>query len=270
MNPALDAPPSALRIAMARAALELRLYARTRQQVIFSFLYPIVMLVIFGSVFHNTRVAGGVTYTQYFVAGIAATGIMLSSFQAIGIRIAMERESGELSRLEALATPPTSYFAGKAAQVVVGTALQLLLLLLVARYAFDVPLPGDAGRWLTFAWVAVLGSLAGTVLGVAVSLLPRNGASADTVIAPIALVLQFFSGVFFVYSRLPSWMQHVAALFPLKWLTQGMRSVFLPDVAARAEVGGGWQHGPTALVLAAWVVLGVLVCARRFRWRRAN
>jgi ABC-2 type transport system permease protein len=87
-------------------------------------------------------------------------------------------------------------------------------------------------------------------------------------IAAFAIVLQFFSGVFFVFSELPSWMQEVAAVFPLKWLVQGMRSVFLPDAAAAVEPAGSWEHGTTALVLAAWVIIGLVVCARAFRWRR--
>jgi ABC-2 type transport system permease protein len=264
------AVPSVLTITRARAAVELRLFFRDRQQVIFSFLYPVIMMVIFGSVFRHDTVRGHVTYTQYFVSGIAATGIILSTFQALGTRIAAEREAGELARLQALGTPPLAYFGGKAAQVLATVTLQLAGVLVVAHYGFAVPLPHDAAHWATFAWIALLGTLAGTVLGVAVSLLPRDGRSADTVIASVALVLQFFSGVFFVYANLPGWMRQVAALFPLKWLTQGMRSVFLPDAAAHAEVAGGWEHGRTALVLAAWVVIGAVFCARRFRWRRAT
>ncbi|ONH29860.1 ABC transporter permease [Pseudofrankia asymbiotica] len=266
----VTAPPSAARIARARAALELRLYVRARQAMVFSFLYPIIMLVIFGSISIDDTVAGDVTYVQYFTAGIAATGIILNTFQQLGIRIANERDAGELARLQALGTPAISYLAGKAAQVLVTTASQLAILVVVARYAFDVPFPVDAAHWMTFVWVALLGTLAGTVLGFAVSLLPKSAKNADTVIVPIALVLQFFSGVFFVYSDLPGWMQTIASVFPLKWLTQGMRSVFLPDAAASAEVAGGWEHGRTVLVLAAWIVVGIAVCARSFRWRRVS
>jgi ABC-2 type transport system permease protein len=259
-----------MRIGRARAKVELLLFFREPAQVIFSFAYPVLMMLIFASVFRNDTVAGDVTYKQYFLSGIAATGIMLASFQALGIRIALERDQGELARLQALGTPPSAYFLGKATQVLATTLLQLVALLLVARFAFDVPMPIDTAHWLTFAWVAVLGSLAGTVLGIAVSLLPRRGRSADTIVATIALILQFFSGVFFVYSRLPPWMRDVAAVFPLKWLTQGMRSAFLPDAAKRAEVSGSWQHGWTAAVLIAWIVVGVVVCARSFRWRSSN
>ena len=58
----------------------------------------------------------------------------------------------------------------------------------------------------------------------------------------------------------------MASVFPLRWLAQGVRSVFLPDSAARLEAGS-WQHGLVALVLLAWIAGGLVVCARTFRWR---
>lgn len=267
---ARPAPPSAARIALRRVRLELRLFFRERQQVVFSFAYPVVMMVVFGSVLGGDVLPGDVPFPQYFLAGIAATGIMLSSFQAIGTSIAMEREAGQLERLQLLGTPPVAYFAGKAGQVLVTTAAQLAILLPVAHYGYDVPLPSEPSKWLTFAWVAALGCLAGTVLGIAVSALRGSASSVQTGISAFAVVLQFFSGVFFAFPELPSWMQQVAALLPLKWLTQGMRSVFLPDEAAVAEVAGSWEHGRTALVLVAWVIIGVVVCVRTFRWRRVD
>jgi ABC-2 type transport system permease protein len=262
------APPSALRIALARVRLEVRLFARERQQVVFSFAYPVVMLVIFASVLGSDERPGGIPFTQYFLAGIAATGIMLTSFQAVATSIAAEREAGLLERLQLLGTPAAAYFGGKAGQVLVTTALQLAVLLPVARYGYDVPMPVDLAHWLTFLWVAALGALAGTVLGIAVSVLPGSASAVNTTVSAFAIVLQFFSGVFFGFLELPGWMQQVAAVFPLKWLTQGMRSAFLPEQAGAFEVAGGWEHGRTVLVLLAWVIIGAVVCVRTFRWRR--
>jgi ABC-2 type transport system permease protein len=264
------APPSAARIGVSRVGLELRLFFRERQQVVFSFAYPIVMLVIFASIMGDEDRPGGIPFAQYFLAGIAATGIMLTSFQAVGTAVAHERESGQLERLQLLGTPPVAYFAGKAGQVLVTAALQLALLLPVARYGFDVPMPPDLAHWGTFLWVAALGALSGTVLGIAAAALPGSATATNTAITALAIVLQFFSGVFFGFLELPGWMQQAAALFPLKWLTQGMRSAFLPDDAGAFEIAGGWEHGRIALVLAAWVIIGVMVCARTFRWRRGE
>lgn len=267
---ARPAPPSTARIALARVWLELRLFARERQQVVFAFAYPVVMMVIFSAILGSDERPGDIPFAQYFLAGIAATGIMLVSFQAVGTSVAAERETGQLERLQLLGTPPVAYFAGKAGQVLVTATLQLALLLPVARYGYDVPMPVDVGHWLTFAWVAALGALAGTVLGIAVSALPGSAASTNTAVSAFAIVLQFLSGVFFAFPELPGWMQQVAAVFPLKWLTQGMRSAFLPEGAGAFEIAGGWEHGRTALVLAAWVIIGAVVCVRTFRWRRSS
>lgn len=264
------APAAWLRIARARIALEITLFRREPQQIVFSLAYPVLMMVIFGSVFGERTIRGGVTFPQYFLSGIAATGIMLTSFQSVAIGIAQERDIGLLPRLRLLGTPPISYFVGKAGLVLVTTVAQLAVLLLVASTAFDVPMPTDPGRWLTFAWVSIAGALAGTVLGVAVASAVSSAAAAVSGVTAFAVVLQFFSGVFFVFSELPEWMQQLASVFPLRWMTLGMRSVFLPDEAAAAEVGGGWQHPQTAAVLLGWVVIGVYLCHRKFRWSNTD
>ena len=267
---ARPAPPSAATIGLARIGLELRLFARDPGQIVFSFAYPVIMLVIFGSVFGGEEVLPGVDFRQYFLAGIAATGVMLTSFQAVGTAITEERERGDLARLQTLGTPALAYGIGKAGQVVVTTVAQLAVLLAVAALAYDVPLPTEPGRWLTFAWVVLLGILAGTVLGIAVAAYIGSARSAGAGIPAFAVVLQFLSGVFFIDSDMPGWMDQIAALFPLKWMVQGMRSVFLPDSAAAMEAAGTWEHGRTALVLVAWVIIGAVVCARTFRWRRGE
>jgi ABC-2 type transport system permease protein len=46
---------------------------------------------------------------------------------------------------------------------------QTAILLAYAGLVFRVPLPTEASSWLTFAWVFVLGTAAGTVLGIAYS-----------------------------------------------------------------------------------------------------
>ncbi len=72
------------------------------------------------------------------------------------------------------------------------------------------------------------------------------------------LVLQFISGVYIAFDSVPQWLQQVASLFPLKWIAQGMRSVFYPSQLASAEMAGAWETGRTALVLAAWAVGGLV------------
>jgi ABC-2 type transport system permease protein len=90
------------------------------------------------------------------------------------------------------------------------------------------------------------------------------------VIIPIVLVLQFISGVYLAFNLLPTWLQNIASIFPLKWIAQGMRSVFLPDSFQAIEPSGSWQHGATAIVLLIWLVAGIIACRVTFRWIRKD
>ncbi|MBO9556238.1 ABC transporter permease [Cellulomonas sp.] len=266
--------PGTLRLGVARSRLELRTYFRERDAVVFIFAYPVIMLAIFSTVFGQDGAtvgpSPGIPFAQYFLPGMVATGVMLSSFQSLAISIAVERDEGGLKRLRGTPLPATSYFAGKVGQVLVSSLVQTALLLLVAAVLFSVPMPSTADAWGTFAWVFLLGTASGSVLGVAFSSVPRSGRSASAVVTPVVLVLQFISGVFFVFNDLPSWMQAVASVFPLKWMAQGMRSVFLPPAAEAFEVSGSWQHGATAAVLVAWLAVGLVVGTRTFRWTRRD
>jgi ABC-2 type transport system permease protein len=269
--------PTVLALGLARTRIEVRQFFRERDAVVWIFAYPIIMLAIFATVFGQgdarvgaTGAFAGIPFGQYFLPGMVATGVMLSSFQNLAITIAVERDDGTLKRLRGTPLPASAYFLGKIGSVLTTSLVQTALLLLVAWTAFGIPMPTTAQRWVTFAWVFALGTAAGAVCGVAFSSVPRTGRSASAVVTPVVLVLQFISGVFFGFTQLPGWMQDVSAVFPLKWMAQGMRSVFLPDQFQAQEVSGSWEHGATALVITAYLLLGLVVGARTFRWRRRD
>ena len=266
--------PGVLRLGVARTGYEVRAFFRERDAVVFIFAYPIIMLAIFATVFgQDGATVGpppGIPFAQYFLPGMLATGIMLSSFQHLAISIAVERDEGGLKRLRGTPLPSAAFFLGKIGSVLVTSVVQTALLLAAAALVFGVDLPTSATAWTTFAWVFVLGTAAGTLCGVAFSSVPRSGKSASAVVTPIVLVLQFISGVFFVFNDLPTWMQQVASVFPLKWMAQGMRSVFLPPSAESWEVSGSWQHPATAAVLLVWAVAALDVGIRTIRWQRRD
>jgi ABC-2 type transport system permease protein len=114
--------------------------------------------------------------------------------------------------------------------------------------------------------VAALGITACTLCGVAFSSLARTGRSAPAVVTPVALVLQFISGVFFLFTSLPGWMQKIASIFPLKWMCQGLRSVFLPPSFGAREPSGSYDLPRVALVLGIWCVVAFVLCLTTFRW----
>ncbi len=259
--------PGALNLGLRRGILEIKQFTRQRESVVFTLLFPLILLAIFGSVFKDT-IAPGVTFSQYFVAGMVASGLVNSGFQQLAITIPMERDYGSLKRLRGTPMPVASYFIGKALLVFVSMILQVILLLAGGYFFFGLNMPTDISKWFTFTWLIILGTASSTVLGIAFSSVPKSGRGASAVVSPVVIVLQFFSGVFFIFTQLPSWMQQVAAIFPLKWLTQGMRSVFLPDSFAASEVAKSWETGRTFLILIIWLVVGFFISLRTFKWSR--
>ena len=250
-----------------RVGLELRQFFRDRDSAVFNFALPMILLVIFGSVFGNqTLGTSGITFAQYFVAGMIASGVLYTSFQNIVIALPLEREDGTLKRLRGTPMPKAAYFMGKIGTVFVSFIAQVVILISVGAVFFDLTIPTSPEKWLTFMWVSVLGLIACTLCGIAFSVVPKNGKGASAIVAPIVLVLQFTSGVFFVFSQLPQWMQTFSSFFPLKWLTQAMRYVFLPDDAQTLEVAGSWELGTTALVLSGWTIGALIVAVLFFRW----
>jgi len=261
---AARALPSIARVCRTRGSVELKEFFRQRESVVFTLMFPVILLLVFGTVF-DYDIGSGVTFTQYFMAGVIAAGILGASLQNMAISIATERSDGTLKGLSGTPMPKSAYFVGKVVLVLVVT-VAIIAILLGVGLLYGITLPAGTD-WLTFAWVAALGSAACTLLGIAVSSLARNGRSASATVTPVALVLQFISGVFIQFSQVPEWLQTIAALFPLKWMAQGLRSVFLPDALAVQEPAGSWELGRVALVLGLWCVVGLVLCVRTFRWQ---
>ena len=262
--------PSTLRTGLTRGQLEVRAFFRERQTVGFVFALPAILLVLLGSIFGHEAAGRGVTVGQLFTAGMIAGGIGATSFQNLGLAVAAERERGTLKRLRGTPMPPAAYFIGKIIQVFVCTIAEMLVLIAVGMALYHLHLPASAARWWTFAWVFVLGTVACSLIGIGISSLSSSATNSFPVITLPFVVLQFISGVYVPVSNVPPWLQHIAAVFPLKWMSQGLRSVFLPARAASLEPAHAWQHGQTALVLAAWIVGGLVLCLTTFRWRSSQ
>lgn len=206
----------------------------------------------------------------YYLPGLIAAALLLSGVQNLATDVVREKHEGWLRRLGGTPYSPVGYFIGKAGLVVITSALQIVLLLAVARFAFNVELPSEPEAWGRFAWLCVLGIATMSLLGIALSALPRSSRSAIAVVLPPVLLLQFISGVYLQFTMLPEWLQNVASIFPLKWLAQGMRAVFLPEHFAAAEPSGSWDLGLVALNLIGWLVIGLVLSLLTFRWVRRS
>jgi ABC-2 type transport system permease protein len=257
------------RASIALTKAEVRNFFRNKMQLTFVLLFPILLLVVFASLFSGNITAGGKTIPlkQLMMAGIIAAGVMSTGFQGVAIDVVLERDKGMIRRFATAPMPRAAYFIAKIARVLLTTVVEVAILLAISVIAYGLPLPDTGAKWLTFGWVVLLGTFACTLMGMAWAAVIPSGPAATPMTTPVFLVLQFISGVFIALSDTPAWMVRVADFFPLKWMAQGLRSVFLPDVLKFGEPHHSWELGTVAIVLGAWVVFGSLVTWRTFKWR---
>ena len=266
-----------VRLGYAYMGLNLKTIYREPAALFFVVVFPIMFLVIFSSLLTFEipipQEAQGsvpvVTFSQYFVAGIMGVAIFGTSFNLLGNSLAVQQFDGTLKQLAATPLPKTSFFFGLIGAALVITILQLVVMLILGVFAYGVELP-DAGGWLTLVWVIALGVPAGCVMGIAITAVIPSARAAPAIIQAPFILLQFVSGVFFTLSSLPPWLQWVAGVFPLRWVAQGLRSVFLPDGYKYAEPGMHWQLELGALVLGVWIVVGLGIAVLTFKWDRSG
>jgi ABC-2 type transport system permease protein len=249
-----------------RTRWELRLFIRNRQAVGFTIFFPVMLLVLFGSIFGDVVEGTTIKYSQVLVAGIVASGAASVAFMNLAIGIATERDDGSLKRLAGTPMPKAAYFLGKTGLVLVTAVVEIIILLIVGVLAFGLSLPTSPERWAVFVGVLVLGVIDFALLGIALGGAISNAKAAPAVVNIPFVALQFVSGVYVPFWQLGSGIRAFASLFPLKWMAQGFRSVFLSDALLVREPSHSWQRPQTFAVLLAWAVIGTLLCARTFRW----
>ena len=235
--------------------LEQLLFWRSRELAFFTFLLPIVFLVLLGSAYGDEEVDGVRGY-DYLLAGMLGYGVASTTFAGLAILLVLRRESGTLKRLRATPLPAVTYLAALLASIIVVYLVEAVILVTLARVLFGVPVPERLG---SLALALLVGAFAFTALGVGASTLVRTAEGASAVINAVYLPATFVSGAFFSAESFPDVLQALARVLPLAHFIDLVREVMLDEAAI-------WER-PVALgIVGAWGLAGALAAARGFRW----
>ena len=250
-----------LALVLHQARYDLLGILRNRQARFFTLVLPLLFLIIFVGVFgHHTAREDGtfVKLSTYYVPGLSALGVIAASFVNLVISITAQREGGILKRRRATPVPAWVLVAGRTLTAVIVSLAVLTVLLGFGRVVYHVGLPTSTLPGI--ALTAVVGSITFCVLGYALSTAIKNEDAAQPMVQAIMLPLYFISGVFVPNINLPSWLRHVAQVFPVEHLSDGLHKAYAPHVHG---VGIVWSD---IGVLALWLAIGLAVALFRFSW----
>lgn len=227
---------------------------RNPQSAFFTFLFPVVIIAIFGALFGHGPGSSyfyGVSALQYYVPTIAAVSVLGSCYSQLAIVLSLRRQNGILKRVRGTPLPAWAYFLGLLAHCVMVSVVDVALIVGVGRL-YGVPLPG---HWAAIAVALVLGAASFCALGVAVASLIRNAEAAPPVVQLVLFPLVFISGTYFpIHSAV---LNRISGALPVRPFNQALLGPFAH------HTGLDWK---SLGVLLAWGVVGALVAIRRFRW----
>jgi len=206
-----------------------RAFVRRRTAVFFTFLFPALIVFIFGALVRTGPEAGGLFAEPpgYYVPAYLAVVVLLTPLSRVGSTVARHRED---ARFQKLATTPLSRGEWLLAETLVnGAVIAVAGVLLVGLL---VLLTGAAVRPapVVLAFVAtgvVLFCGVGAVIG-------RVADSQDGVIAAsntVGFPLLFLSETFVPPTLLPAWFAPVVELSPLTYFARGVRAATYGDGA---------------------------------------
>jgi ABC-2 type transport system permease protein len=226
-------------LAQTRAAIVVAL--RTPRALVFTFLFPLIFLVLFNSIF----IKGG-------------DQISLSTFTTLAVSITTQRERGQLKRLRGTPMPAWTFILGQVLRATAQALTMTVLLVAIGVLAYGVDFPGST--FIGFLVYVALGTATLCTLGIALTPFTPTVDAASTIAPFSVVILAFVSGVWIPIDQLPHWLEEVGRIFPLFHLALGLQSTLSPEAS-----GLGLEVGNVA-VLAAWALAGIRVGTRRFRW----
>ena len=232
-----------------------RLFWRNREAAFFTFLLPIIFLVLLGSVYGDSRIEG-VSGSTYLLAGMVGYGIAATAFAGLAISLVIRRESGVLKRVRGTPLPPAVYIGAVIGSTLVVIAVEVLAQVLIGRYALGAAWPGSPA---SFSAVVLLGTAAFAALGLAVTGIVRSSEGSSAVVNAVYLPMTFISGSFFSTRSFPDFLQAISDVLPLTYLLRLVRALFVDGETLGSNLG-------SLVALAVWGLAGVAIAVRTFRW----
>jgi ABC-2 type transport system permease protein len=235
--------------------LERKLFWRNPSAAFFNFLFPLILLGLFGAVF-----SGHQRNLNVIVPGIAGMSVMSTTFTALAFNMTFLREQGVLKRIRGTPLPAGVYLGGLAASAVTNTLLQVAIITVAGKAFFGLPWPRD---WAELALFVAAGVVCFAALGVALSHAIPNFDSAPAYVNAIFLPTIFISGVFYDARDAPTFIKDIAEALPLKHVIDGLSGAMV--------TGQGVGHHLSALaVIGVWAAVGIVLAIRGFSWDQAR
>lgn len=195
-------------------------------------------------------------YFWYNIPSLVATLSMLTCLVVTTNAVARERELGTFDQLLVSPLAPLEIVVGKIVPGVVIGMFEGLLLALVGIFLFRVPFVGSFSLFLLslLIFICAIGGLGLFISSLATT---QQQAMLGTFVVMVPSVL--LSGFATPIENMPTWLQPVSYLIPLKYMLLISKGIFLKDLRASIVLNNLWP----LLIIASYCLIGAGLLFRR-------
>ncbi len=163
--------------------------------------------------------------TQYnVVPGLMGVVLTMTMVIITALAITRERERGTMENLLATPARPFEVLAGKILPYIAVGYIQVTLILIAARYLFEVPMVGSLPLLYAVSFLFICANLA---VGITFSTVAKNQLQAVQMAFFFFLPSLLLSGFMFPFRGMPEWAQWLGSVLPLTHFLRIVRGVLL-------------------------------------------
>lgn len=236
--------------------MELKLYLREPSAFFFTVIFPLLLMLLFGSIWGNDPFPGETFgYIDAFTSSFIGIVILTAGTMGLTITIATYREKGILKRFRATPVSPVSFLGAEMMAILVVSIIGVILLLIAGVVLFNMHFRGNVLQGIA-AFLLSSGGIAG--LGFIPASLARTARSGTVISNSLYFPMLFLSGAALPREMLPTFLKTVSEVLPLTHAIRLMRGIWLGDsiTAYPAEIA----------VLAGMLLIGGFFAGKLFRW----
>ena len=190
--------------------------------------------------------------SQYnIVPGLMGVMLTMTMIIITGLAITRERERGTMENLLSTPAHPGEVIVGKIVPYIMVGYVQVFLVLLAARYLFDVPMLGSVSLLLVLVLLFIVANLA---VGITFSTIAKNQLQAVQMAFFFFLPSLLLSGYMFPFRGMPGWAQDLGECLPLTHFLRVVRGILLKGNGLAECAPDLW---PIALFLVVMLAVGV-------------
>jgi ABC-2 type transport system permease protein len=235
--------------------LETKLFLRGKQNLFLTLAFPVIMILIFGSVFSGQKWSGAPAI-DYLLPGIIVMALMIACMTNNAIQMTDEREKGIYRRLSLTPLKRQDLLIGNVFVRYLIVLVSTILLIGIGVGVFKADFGGD---YVLFWLVLTFGALIFVAVGFVLISVVKNTNSALTLGMTVLFIFMFLGGCFWPLDIMPGFLRPLCEALPTLRLNTALRMI----ATQGAGVSVIWQD---LLVMLAWLVGCSLLAVRFFRW----